>query len=142
MKNRLILPLLLLLAACTQSPVASESTPTRAPEPAAKVPESSAPAPSAPVASTPAPSAPAPEAPASDAPASDGGSKSASVACSDPRPQVCTAIYDPVCATRDTGVRCITAPCPSEEKKTMSSACSACSDPKVYSYVKGECPAG
>jgi hypothetical protein len=50
-------------------------------------------------------------------------------------------MYEPVCATRDTGIRCITAPCPSEEKKTMGNACSACSDPKVYSYVKGECPA-
>jgi hypothetical protein len=50
-------------------------------------------------------------------------------------------IYLPVCATRDTGIRCITTPCPSTERKTMSSACSACSDPRVVSHVKGECPA-
>jgi len=61
--------------------------------------------------------------------------------CKEPRPQVCPQIYDPVCATRDTGIRCITAPCPSSELKTMGNACSACSDPKVSSYVKGECPA-
>jgi hypothetical protein len=63
------------------------------------------------------------------------------VMCKDPRPEMCPQIYDPVCATRDTGIRCITAPCPSSEQKTMGNACSACSDPKVSSYVKGECPA-
>ena len=61
--------------------------------------------------------------------------------CKDPRPQMCPQIYDPVCATRDTGIRCVTAPCPSSEQKTMGNACSACSDAKVSSYVKGECPA-
>jgi hypothetical protein len=50
--------------------------------------------------------------------------------------------YAPVCATRDTGIRCITAPCPSSETKTYSNACSACTDPKVSQYVKGACPAG
>ena len=97
------LPLILLLAACSQAPVASESPP-----------------------------------PASDPPAT---TKNEPVMCKEPRPQVCTMIYQPVCATRDTGVRCIRAPCPSEEKVTKSSDCNACSDPKVISYVKGECPA-
>jgi hypothetical protein len=64
------------------------------------------------------------------------------VACTDPRPQVCTMEYAPVCATRDTGVRCITAPCPSSEQKTFSTACTACSDPKVSGWVKGACPGG
>ena len=67
--------------------------------------------------------------------------KKAPVMCTDPRPQVCTAIYAPVCATRDTGVRCVTTPCPSSEQVTKASSCSACSDPKVISYVDGECPA-
>ena len=102
MKSRLHLPLLLLLAACSQAPVASEPAPP----------------------------------PPSKAPA-----KGEPVVCTEPRPQVCTQIYAPVCATRDTGVRCIKAPCPSEELVTKSSACNACSDPKVYSYVQGECPA-
>jgi hypothetical protein len=50
--------------------------------------------------------------------------------------------YRPVCATRDTGVRCITTPCPSTEQKTFSNACTACSDPKVIRHVPGECPVG
>jgi hypothetical protein len=103
MKTRLNPLLLLLLAACSQAPVASE-----------------------------------PATPAADPPAKE---KQVPVTCTDPRPQVCTMIYDPVCATRDTGVRCITTPCPSSEQVTKSSSCNACSDPKVISYVKGECPA-
>ena len=95
------LPLLLLLAACSQAPVASDPAPAPPPK----------------------------------------QDKHEPVACTDPRPQVCTMIYAPVCATRDTGVRCIKAPCPSEEQVTKSSSCNACSDPKVISYVEGECPA-
>ena len=95
---RLNLPLLLLLCACSQAPVASEPPPRKEEPPVM-------------------------------------------VMCKDPRPEACTAQYDPVCATRDTGIRCITAPCPSSEQKTMGNACSACSDPKVSGWVKGECPA-
>jgi hypothetical protein len=83
----------------------------------------------APVASEPAP----PPAPKEEAPVM--------VMCKDPRPEMCTQHYDPVCATRDTGIRCITTPCPSSEQKTMGNACTACSDPKVSGWVKGECPA-
>ena len=86
----------------------------------------------APVASEPPP-------PAKDPPKQE--QKKEPVTCSNPRPQVCTMIYAPVCATRDTGVRCIKAPCPSEEQVTKSSGCNACSDEKVISYVEGECPA-
>lgn len=64
------------------------------------------------------------------------------IACTEPRPQACTMDYRPVCATRDTGIRCVTTPCPSSEQKTFGNACSACSDPKVSQYVNGECPAG
>jgi len=99
------LPLIVLLAACSQAPVASEPSPPPASEP--------------------------PPAQAKNEP----------VMCTEPRPEVCTMIYDPVCATRDTGIRCITTPCPSTEQVTKSSACNACSDKKVISYVKGECPA-
>ena len=97
------LPLLLLLAACSQAPIASEPAPADTPPPA--------------------------------------GSRQQPAICSEPRPEVCTAQYVPVCATRDTGVRCVTTPCPSTEQKTMGNSCSACSDPKVISYVPGECPA-
>jgi len=50
--------------------------------------------------------------------------------CSDPRPQVCTMDYSPVCATLV-----------SQQRKQYSNACGACSDPAVISYVAGACPA-
>jgi len=59
--------------------------------------------------------------------------------CEDPRPELCTMDYRPVCALRDTGVRCVTTPCPSTEWNTYSNACSACSDPAVRGYKYGEC---
>ena len=49
--------------------------------------------------------------------------------CKDPRPQMCTMDYRPVCGTTISG-----------EKKTYSNGCSACSDLSVLSYVPGECP--
>ena len=61
------------------------------------------------------------------------------IKCTNPRPQICTMDYSPVCATRDTGVRCVTTPCPSTETATYSNGCSACSDPKVLYYTPGEC---
>lgn len=61
--------------------------------------------------------------------------------CPEQRPQICTMDYRPVCATRDTGVRCVTAPCPSTEQKTYSNACSACADVKVICHIPDECPA-
>ena len=61
------------------------------------------------------------------------------VACRDPRPEICTQDYRPVCAERDNGVRCVKAPCPSTDRKTYSNACAACNDPLVYSYVDGAC---
>ena len=60
-------------------------------------------------------------------------------ACTNPRPQACTTDYRPVCATRDTGIRCVSAPCPSSEKRTYSNGCGACSDPKVSGYVPEAC---
>lgn len=61
--------------------------------------------------------------------------------CPEQRPQMCTMDYRPVCASRDTGVRCVTAPCPSTEQKTYSNACSACTDVKVIGYIPDECTA-
>ena len=49
--------------------------------------------------------------------------------CSNPRPQVCTMEYAPVCADLAAGGR-----------KTYSSACNACADDAVTSYLRGECP--
>ena len=59
--------------------------------------------------------------------------------CSAPRPEVCLAVCHPVCATRDTGVRCVTTPCPSSEQITYSNDCFACADKRVFSYHKGAC---
>ncbi len=60
--------------------------------------------------------------------------------CKNPRPEVCTQQHEPVCAKRDTGIRCVTTPCPSEENVTITNACTACSDPKVFGYIAGACP--
>ena len=106
----------LVLAACAQSP---EVPPVADVPPPASAPAGNPPPATSPPATTP----PVP------------------TACTDPRPQACTMDYRPVCATRDTGVRCITAPCPSSEQKTFSNACTACSDPKVSQHVPGECKA-
>jgi hypothetical protein len=65
----------------------------------------------------------------------------AAIQCMDPRPQICTQDYRPVCAIRDTGVRCATEPCESTELRTYSNACSACSDSQVLSHVEGACEA-
>lgn len=62
------------------------------------------------------------------------------IQCPDNRPDVCTQIYQPVCGLVDTGIRCITTPCPSAEYKTFGNACTACSDKNVTGYSEGECP--
>jgi len=62
-----------------------------------------------------------------------------SIKCNEPRPEFCTMDFNPVCATRDNGVRCVTTPCSSAESATYSNGCSACSDKNVFSYVAGEC---
>lgn len=59
--------------------------------------------------------------------------------CEDPRPQMCTREYNPVCATKDTGVRCVTTPCLSTEEVTYPTGCTACADPDVISYTQGAC---
>ncbi len=60
--------------------------------------------------------------------------------CTDPRPQACTREYAPVCAIRDTGLRCMTTPCPSSEYRSYPNACEACADPRVRSWKAGACP--
>ena len=63
------------------------------------------------------------------------------VVCTEPRPQICTHDYNPVCATRDTGIRCVTTPCPTTEEITYSNGCAACSDKRVISYRPSSCEA-
>jgi hypothetical protein len=60
-------------------------------------------------------------------------------ACKEPRSQMCTKEYRPVCAEVDTGIRCIKAPCPSSKPVTKSNACVACADKNVLSFVEGAC---
>ena len=65
--------------------------------------------------------------------------RASAVKCEDPRPEMCTQHYQPVCATRDNGVRCVTTPCDSTETRTYSNGCMACADPAVYYYYEGPC---
>ena len=67
------------------------------------------------------------------------GPVAGAVECKDPRPEMCTQDYRPVCATRDNGVRCVTTPCDSTETATYSNGCMACADPAVYYYIEGAC---
>lgn len=61
-------------------------------------------------------------------------------ACTDPRPEMCTQDYRPVCGLRDTGVRCVTTPCDAAwEEKTYSNACAACSHADVHGWRPGAC---
>lgn len=48
--------------------------------------------------------------------------------CEEPRPQVCTMEYVPVCATLATG-----------GEKTYANGCAACSDAGVDGWVNGAC---
>ncbi len=54
--------------------------------------------------------------------------KNKSIICTDPRPQICTLEYMPVCATLNNKVT-----------KTFASACSACANKKVISYKPDDC---
>ena len=55
-------------------------------------------------------------------------SSSEGVACVDPRPQVCTMEYNPVCAVVSEGTH-----------KQYSSPCNACADDAAKSYLPGAC---
>jgi len=52
----------------------------------------------------------------------------AATPCHDPRPQICTNDYTPVCALLKNGVL-----------KTYGNGCTACSDSAVDSFKPGEC---
>lgn len=47
--------------------------------------------------------------------------------CKEPRPQICTLNYQPVCATTKNA------------KKTYANGCTACSDKNVIKYREGAC---
>ena len=50
------------------------------------------------------------------------------ILCEEPRPQICTREYNPVCATLKDGAT-----------KTGSTGCTSCSDPEVVGYKMGAC---
>ena len=50
------------------------------------------------------------------------------ILCEEPRPQICTREYNPVCAKLHNGV-----------SKTHSTGCTSCSDPDVVGYKMGAC---
>jgi hypothetical protein len=50
------------------------------------------------------------------------------ILCEEPRPQVCTREYNPVCGTLQDG-----------STKTGSTGCTSCSDPDVVGYQMGVC---
>ena len=50
------------------------------------------------------------------------------ILCEEPRPQVCTREYDPVCGTLKDG-----------STTTGSTGCTSCSDPNVVGYKMGAC---
>ena len=61
------------------------------------------------------------------------------VQCADPRPQICTMDYTPVCATRDSGSHCATTACEPTETATYANACMACADPAVRYHLPAAC---
>ncbi len=50
--------------------------------------------------------------------------------CTDPRPEICTMDYNPVCGLDI-----------NQEKSDFPNACSACSNAGIVSWVKGPCRA-
>lgn len=54
--------------------------------------------------------------------------------------QTCITLYDPICTSYDTGIRCVTTPCPSHIYKTYPNSCVAQQD-KASPLFKGTCDA-
>jgi hypothetical protein len=61
-------------------------------------------------------------------PVADTAEAAGPVACAEPRPQVCTMIYAPVCAEHRDGHR-----------ETHASDCNACADETVVAHRDGPC---
>jgi len=56
----------------------------------------------------------------------------------DSGPTMCPLNYAPVCGQKDTGIRCVTTPCPSTEVKTYGNSCQLAADKAEFLY-EGEC---
>jgi len=55
-------------------------------------------------------------------------------ACLDPRPEVCTKQYRPVC-----GHRCAAPPCTEADRRSYGNGCDACADASVRAHRPGRC---
>lgn len=53
------------------------------------------------------------------------------IICQEPRPQICTREYNPVCANLSGG-----------DTRTYATGCTSCSDSTVVSYMPGACNDG
>jgi len=62
-------------------------------------------------------------------PPDESGMDTAAQACEEPRPQVCTMDYRPVCGNLADG-----------SVKTYANGCGACGDASVSSWIEGACP--
>lgn len=60
--------------------------------------------------------------------AADNAPRAALTRCEEPRPEICTMHYDPVCGRTSAG-----------QDRTYSNGCSACSEPAVVEYRPGPC---
>jgi len=59
--------------------------------------------------------------------------------CQEPRSQMCTKDYRPVCAVLKPAVQCLTDDCPLIKQVTYSNGCTACSDSQVIKFKSGAC---
>ena len=67
--------------------------------------------------------------PVSNKPAASQSDSQVFTHCTEPRPEICTREYNPVCATLNT----------KNQQKTYGNGCSACADPAVTKYRPGPC---
>jgi hypothetical protein len=67
-----------------------------------------------------------------------GQGKVQAIDCTDPRPEICTKEYMPVCG--QVQVECIRAPC-NPVMQTFGNKCEACANSRTISYFEGACPA-
>ena len=61
------------------------------------------------------------------------------VVCTEPRPDICSQDYGPICGQVSTGVVCVTTPCPSTKTIPFANGCVACSSKDTIGYWNRTC---